>query len=120
MTKFIIIISLIFFYNISFSQNYEFKEVYLRDSNGKFTLVEKQGKVIILANTIELFDQVLFLKSKRFIFDEKGIKTGMLYSCTDNVNWYSILITTDNTLYFKNKELEMFRIKIEEKCHIKN
>jgi hypothetical protein len=110
----VLLISILFIFNSADAQNYEFKEVYLRNLQGNFDLIEKKGTVIILADKIELFDQVLYMKSRRFLLDEKGIKVGILYSCTDNTNWYSILITTENILYFKNKDFEMFRMKITE------
>jgi len=105
-----VVVLLIF--NSVFAQKYDYKEISLRDFKGDFITVEKAGEINILADKILLFDQELSIKSKRIIFDEKGAKIGLLYSCSDGLYWYSVLITNDNILYFKNKEIEMFRIKI--------
>jgi len=105
------IIFLLLFNSVT-AQNYEYSEISLRDFKGDFIKVEKAGEITILSDKILLFDQELAIKSKRIIFDEKGAKVGLLYSCSDGLYWYSVLITNDNILYFKNKEIEMFRIKI--------
>ena len=46
------------------------------------------------------------------MFDERWIKIGFMYSLSDNVFWYTMLITNDFTLFFKDKDREMFRLKL--------
>ena len=106
-------IAFLFFWNICFGQSYEYKEVFLRDFRGEFSVIGKSGKLQITDSEIHLFDQVLIVKSKHIIFDEKGKQVGFLYSCQDSKNWYTLLLTNDLTLYFKDKEREVFRIKLE-------
>jgi len=105
-------IFILFFYSTVTAQNYEFKEVSLRNFKGEFITVEKAGEIKISDYKILIFDQELEIKSKRIIFDEKGKKDGLLYSCSDSVNWYSVMIANDSNIYFLNKDVEMFRIKI--------
>jgi hypothetical protein len=106
---------LLFFFNFSYGQNYEYTEVFLRDFKGDFIEVIKKGIVDVIGDEIRLFEQKLDVVSKRFIFDEKGVSAGIMYSCTDGVFWYTVLITKENTLYFKKNEEEMFRIKLKKK-----
>ena len=103
------------FFSFSFAQNYEYTEVFLRDFKGDFIEVVKEGTVGIIGDEIHLFEQELFIVSKRLILDEIGTLTGIIYSCTDNVYWYTLLITKEDILYFKKNEEEMFRIKLKKK-----
>ena len=106
------IIALLLFCNISFTQNYEYNEVFVRDFKGDFNVISKSGKFEISDTKIYLFDQEIDVKSKHIIFDEKGIKMGFMYSCSDGKFWFTLLITNANILYFKDKEKELFRLKL--------
>lgn len=101
------------FFNFSFGQNYKYTEISIRDFEGKFTHIDKEGDVVIKGSKIYIFDQELEVKSKNYCFNERGISMGFMYGCTDGTFWYTILITNDGILYFKNKEAEMFRIKLK-------
>lgn len=105
------LITLLFF-NLCFSQSYNYNEIYLRDINGNFIKKDNAGKFEITETNVYLFDQELEIKSKHVMFDERWIKIGFMYSLSDNVFWYTMLITNDFTLFFKDKDREMFRLKL--------
>jgi hypothetical protein len=110
-----LLIVFLFFSSKLMSQEYCYDEIYLRDNLGKFNIINKEGDFIIRNDSIYLFEQGLKIISKRLLFDNKQQATGNLYSCSDDVYSYTMLLTIDDDLYFYTNKKEMLKFKLKKK-----
>jgi len=101
--------------SFAFGQEYEYREIFVRDEVGEFFSISKSGKFKINDSQIELFDQVLSITNKRLLLDEKRNLQGALYSTTDGTYIYSMLLTSENVLYFYTKENKMLKFNLKPK-----
>jgi hypothetical protein len=96
-----------------FSQEYYYNEIYLRDTLGKFNIVNKDGCFEIKNDSIYLFEQELEISSKRLLFNEKEQPIGNLYTCSDRVYYYTLFLTFNDELYFYTNKKEMLKFKLK-------
>jgi hypothetical protein len=111
--KFLIVMLL--FTSSLFSQEYYYNEIYLRDNLGKFNIINKDGCFEIKNDSIYLFEQGLEISSKRLLFNEKEQPIGNLYTCSDNVYYYTLFLTLKDELYFYTNKKEMIKFKLKKK-----
>lgn len=97
------------------SQEYYYNEIYLRDYLGKFNIVNKDGCFEIKNDSVYLFEQKLKVRAKNMILDKKKILTGHIYTCSDNVNYYTLFLTTEDELYFYTNNKKMIKFKLKKK-----
>jgi hypothetical protein len=109
-----LIVMLLLTYSL-FSQEYYYNEIYLRDSLGKFNIINKDGCFEIKNDSIYLFEQELGVSSKRLLFNEKEQPIGNLYTCSDNVYYYTLFLTLNDELYFYTNKKEMLKFKLKKK-----
>ncbi len=95
------------------SQEYYYDYCFIRDNLGKFNKLDKKGTFSIKNNTIFLFDQVLEVSSSRVVFGEKQESIGRIYTCTDKTYFYTLFLTTDDELYFYDKNQDMIKFKLK-------
>ena len=96
-----------------FSQEYYYNEIYLRDNLGKFNIINKNGCFEIKNDSVYLFEQGLKVLSKRLLFDKNEKFIGIIYSCSDNVYFYSLYLTINDELYFYTNKKEMIKFKLK-------
>ena len=101
--------------SLCFCQEYEYDRVFVRGDLGEFVALGKSGKFKLTDSQIELFDQVLSITNKRLLFDEKRNLQGDLYSVTDGTFFYTMLLTSENVLYFYTKENKMLKFNLKPK-----
>ena len=109
--KFLIL--LLLFVTKLISQEYYYNEIYLRDNLGKFNSIDKNGCFEIKNDSVYLFEQSLRISTKHILFDEKEKFIGNLYSCSDSVYCYTLLLTIKDELYFYTNKKEMIKFKLK-------